>query len=125
MIENDSLTEKIIACAYKVHSELGPGLNEKIYNSALKMALDDAGLKCETEKQYKVYFQKKQVGILRIDLLVDDKVIVEVKAVMGIMPKLFETQLISYLKVSGVCVGLLMNFGNKSCQVRRLVFQSP
>ena len=119
--EKDPLTEKIIACAYKVHSELGPGFNEKTYHHSLKIALNDAKLKLETEKQYKINYQGKQVGLLRIDLIVENKIIVEIKAVAGIMPKLFEAQVLSYLKVTGFGVALLINFGNRSCQVRRLM----
>lgn len=119
--ENDPLTEKIIACAYKVHPKLGPGFNEKIYHNALKLALETAGLQYKTEKQFKVTYQDKQVGILKIDLIVEDKVIVEVKAITGNIPKVFETQLLSYLKITDFKVGLLINFGNKSCQIRRLI----
>jgi GxxExxY protein len=123
-IKNDPLTEKIIACAYKVHCELGPGFTEKIYHNALKVALREAGLDYVTEEQYQVYYQNKQVGLLKIDLMVDKKVVVEVKAVTGIMPKLFESQTLSYLKITGHKVGLLVNFGNDSCQVRRLTLKS-
>lgn len=117
----DPLTERIIACAYKVHSELGPGFNEKIYHNALKFALKEEGLRYVTEKEYKVIYQTKQVGILKVDLIVQDKVIVEVKALTGNIPLVFESQLIAYLKVTSFNVGLLINFGNKSCQVRRLM----
>lgn len=122
--ERDLLTEKIIGSAYKVHSELGPGFNERIYHNALKVALGSAGLDYRTEKEYKVIYQGKQVGILKVDLIVENKVIVEVKAVTGYLPKVFEAQILSYLKVTNYSVGLLINFGNKSCQVRRLMFQS-
>jgi len=119
--ERDPLTEKVIACAYKVHSELGPGFNERIYHNALKCALKETKLNYDTEKQYKVIFQDKQVGTLKIDLVVENKVIVEAKALTGDIPKVFEAQSLSYLKVSGYNVGLLINFGNKSCQIRRLM----
>ncbi len=119
--DRDPLTEKMIACAYKVHSELGPGFNEKIYHNALKFALKEEGLNYETEKEYKVTYHNKQVGILKVDLVVEDKVIVEVKAITGIMPKVFEAQVLSYLKIATYNVGLLINFGNKSCEIRRLM----
>lgn len=124
ILKRDPLTERIISCAYKVHSELGPGFNEKIYHNALKITLKEEGLNYETEKEYKVIFCEKQVGILRVDLVVENKVIVEVKAITGNMPKVFEAQVLSYLKVSNYNVGLLINFGNKSCQVRRLMLKS-
>jgi len=123
--KRDPLTEKIIACAYKVHSQLGPGFNEKIYHNSLKVALNEEDLKYQTEKEFKVIYQGKQVGILKADLMVEDRVIIEVKAITGIVPKVFEAQLLSYLKVTKFNVGLLINFGNKSCQIRRLVLKSP
>jgi GxxExxY protein len=119
--ENDPLTEKIIACAFKVHSELGPGFNERIYHNALKIALVEAGLNYQTEKSFDISFQGKHVGMLRLDLIIEDKVITEVKALTGNIPNVFELQVLSYLKASGYRTGLLINFGNKSCQVRRLV----
>ena len=121
MKERDPLTEKIIACAYKVHGELGPGFSESIYHNALKIALDEQKLKYDTEKSYKVLFQAKRVGMLRLDLVIEDKVVTELKALTGNIPAVFEFQVISYLKASGLRVGLLINFGNKSCQVRRLM----
>jgi len=117
----DPLTERIIACAYKVHSELGPGFNESIYHNALKIALEDQRLKYQTEKGFNVSFHGKDVGRLKLDLIIEDKVIVEIKALTGNIPTLFELQVLSYLKASGCKVGLLINFGNKSCQIRRLM----
>jgi len=119
--DRDPLTERIIACAYKVHSELGPGFNEGIYHNALKIALEEDGLRFQTEKSFYVSFQGKHVGRLRLDLIIEDKVIIEVKALTGNIATVFELQVLSYLKASGYKVGLLINFGNKSCQVRRLM----
>ena len=122
--KRDPLTERIIACAYKVHSELGPGFNEKIYHNSLKFVLEKEDLKYQTEKEFKVAYQGRQVGILKVDLIIEDKVIIEVKAITGNIPKVFEAQLLSYLKITNYNVGLLINFGNKSCQVRRLILKS-
>lgn len=119
--ERDPLTERIIACAYKVHSELGPGFIERIYHNALKEALNQEMLKYNTEKAFTVLYQGKEVGTFKADLIIEGRVIVEVKAVEGNMPKIFEAQVLSYLKVAEKQVGLLINFGNKSCQVRRLI----
>ena len=121
MQDRDPLTEKIIACCFKAHSELGPGFNEKIYHNALKISLKEEGLKYDTEKEFAVFFQDKKIGFLRLDLIVKDKIIVEVKALTGNVPDVFKYQVLSYLKVSGLHIGLLVNFGNKSCQVRRLM----
>ena len=119
--DRDPLTEKVIACAYRVHSELGPGFNEGIYHNALKLALEEDGLRFQTEKSFSVSFRGSHIGRLRLDLVIEDKVIIEVKALTGNLPAVFESQILSYLKASGYRVGLLINFGNKSCQVRRLM----
>lgn len=120
-VKNDPLTEKIIACCFKVHKELGPGFNERIYQNALKIILGKESIAFKEEAGFDVMFESEKVGRLKIDLLVENKVILELKAVTGIMPKLFETQLLSYLKATGLGVGLLINFGNRQCTVRRLV----
>ena len=117
----DPLTEKIIACAYKVHSELGSGFNEKVYHNALEIALKQQGLRYQTEKSFTVSYQGNYVGRFKLDLIIEDKVIVEVKALTGNIPTVFELQVLSYLKASGYKIGLLVNFGNKSCQVGRLM----
>lgn len=122
----DPLTKKIISCAYKVHSKIGPGFNENIYHNALEIALKEEGLKYQTEKSYnvsyKVSYKGRDVGRFGLDLIIEDKVIVEIKALTGNIPTVFELQVLSYLKASGYKIGLLINFGNKSCQVRRLMF---
>lgn len=120
MEDRDSLTERIIGSCYKVHTELGTGFKEKIYHNALKRALEQEELQYETEKRFNVYYQDEKMGDLIVDLCVENKVIVEVKAVTGNIPDVFKYQVISYLKISNLKVGLLINFGNKSCQVIRL-----
>jgi len=122
MENRDPLTERIIACCYKGHSELGPGFIEKIYHAALKIAFNQEGLKHETEKRFEVYYQDKKVGTLIVDLVIENKVIFEIKAITGNIPDVFKYQVLSYLKASNLKVGLLVNFGNKSCQVKRFVF---
>jgi GxxExxY protein len=119
--ERDPLTERIIACSYKVHSELGPGFNENIYHNALIIALKQQGLSHQTQESFGVLYQSKDVGRFKLDLIIEDKVVVEVKALTGGIPTVFELQVLSYLKASGYKIGLLINFGNKSCQVRRLM----
>jgi GxxExxY protein len=119
--EKDPLTGKIIEACYHVHNELGPGFVERIYMNALIIALKERNLQFVTEKEFTVQYEGKSVGKFRADLLVDNKVIVELKAVEGKMPKIFESQIISYLKASDIKVGLLVNFGNRSCEVRRLM----
>lgn len=118
--ELDLLTQKIIECCFAVHRDLGPGFNEKIYSRALQITLEKAILRFVAEKEFIVMYDNKQVGKFRCDLLVEDAVIIELKSVTGFMPKLFYNQLISYLKASKIKTGLLINFGNTSCEVKRL-----
>jgi GxxExxY protein len=118
--ENDILTEKIIGCCFKVHSELGPGFVERIYANALHCQLSSENLSFVAEKEFNVNFKDQFVGKFRCDLFVENSVIVELKSVTGYIPKLFQTQLLSYLKASKVKTGLLINFGNPSCEVKRL-----
>ncbi|GBE05424.1 MAG TPA: GxxExxY protein [Nitrospirae bacterium] len=120
MQDKDPVTEKIIGCCFKVHSELGPGFNEKIYHNALNLALRQQKLKYQTEKSFKVSFQSAYVGSFKTDLVVEDTIVVELKALTGNIPHVFESQVISYLKASGLKIGLLVNFGNRKCQIKRL-----
>ena len=122
--ERDPLTEKIIGCCFKVHNALGPGLAEKVYHKALIIAIKEANLKYETEKSFSIFFNSNKVGLNRLDLVIGNRVIVEIKAVSGYMPKLFHSQLISYLKLSGLPIGLLINFGNERCQIKRFIHTS-
>jgi len=118
--EHDVLTQKIIGCCFKVHSSLGPGFIEKIYAKALQHQLRNEGLSFEMEREFNVFFNEELVGKFRCDLFVENEVIVELKSVTGYIPKLFQNQLLSYLKASKVKTGLLINFGNTSCEVKRL-----
>ena len=118
--ENHELTKIIIGCCYNVHTQLGPGFLEKIYVNALKIKLQQAGLKFDVEKEFVVIFEDQIIGKFRCDLVVEQKVIVELKSVTGYQPKLFQNQLISYLKASKIKTGLLINFGNTSCEVKRI-----
>ena len=119
--ERDPLTEKIIAACFRVHNDLGPGFVEKIYINALRIALDTDGINYEAEKQYWVSFARQKVGRFRVDFLIEQQVILELKAIEGRLPKIFESQVISYLKAAGLKVGLLVNFGNRHCAIRRLI----
>ena len=87
----------------------------------LKIKLKQINLRYEVEKEFKVIFEGNLIGTFRSDLVVEDSVIVELKAVVGFQPKLFKSQVISYLKASKINTGLLINFGNSSCEVNRFV----
>lgn len=119
-IEQDTLTKKIIGCCFEVHSSLGPGFLEKIYSKALQIQLKSQSIQFLAEKEFNVYFKEQFIGQFRCDLFIENTVIVELKSVTGIMPKLFQSQLLSYLKASNIKTGLLINFGNPSCEIKRL-----
>lgn len=119
-VVRDPVTEKIIACCFEVHKELGPGFPERIYHNALISCLLEKEIAFESEREFDVHFKGKRIGTFRCDLVIAGNVIVELKSVTGIMPVLFRSQLISYLRASGLKTGLLINFGNKSCDVKRV-----
>ena len=123
-MQKDPLTEQIIGCCFTVHNALGAGFPEKVYRNALVASLRDAGLRVEPERSFKVLFEGVEVGEFRVDLLVEDQVILEIKAVIGRMPNVFGAQLVAYLKAAQKPVGLLVNFGNPSCEVKRLVLSA-
>jgi len=120
MYKEEELTRKIIGVAMRVHSAIGPGFQERIYQNAMEYVLRGDGLFLESEKEFDILFEGVWVGTFRLDLVVNGRVIVELKAVVGEMPKLFQTQTISYLKASKLEVGLLINFGNQSLEIKRL-----
>jgi len=117
---HSDLTEKIIGEAYKVHSALGFGFLEKVYENALCKRLKGAGIEFNQQCLITVSFEGEVVGEYCADLLVEGKVILELKAVETIIP-IFEVQLVNYLKATGIEVGLLINFGPK-LGIKRKVF---
>lgn len=114
------LTGEIIKAAYNVHNTLGCGLLEKIYENSLAWELELRGRKVSLQKEYKVVYRKKEVGIYYADLVVDNKVIVEVKAVENI-DDIHRAQLLNYLKVSGLRIGLIMNFAKPKLKYERFI----
>lgn len=112
------LTERIIGCAFAVSNELGARFLEAVYESALAIALEDTGIRVQRQAQIEVYFRGRPVGVFYADLLVDGKVIVELKAVPKVAPQ-HEAQIINYLAATGIEVGLLINFGNPRLHYRR------
>jgi GxxExxY protein len=110
MMEMNDLTGKIIGCAMKVHSALGPGLLESAYEACLEFELKRSGFRVERQKELPVIYGGVKVDCgYRIDLLVEECVILELKAIESLAP-IHEAQLLSYLKLSGMQVGLLINF---------------
>jgi GxxExxY protein len=111
-MELNKITEKIIGCAIEVHNQLGPGLLESIYESALCIELDSISLKYIRQKALPVIYKDFNIGDFRIDLLVENSVVVELKSVERHDP-LFEAQILSYMKLGGHKIGLLINFNTK------------
>jgi GxxExxY protein len=103
------VTEKIISCAIEVHSTLGPGLLEKLYEEALSHEFNLRGIKFERQKEIKLKYKGNDIESHRIDFLVENKVIIEIKATDN-LHKIFEAQLLTYLKAMQKKVGLLINF---------------
>jgi GxxExxY protein len=123
----NGVTERIIAAAIEVHRILGPGLLESTYEACLVFELATRGLKIERQKALPVAYKDMCIDCgYRIDLLVDDRVIVELKAVQA-LDALHEAQLLSYLKLSGHQAGLLINFNVRLLRygIRRLVNELP
>ena len=116
-----TITDKIIKAAYKVHKTLGFGFLEKVYENALAIELRRMGLKAEQQKPLTVWYEGEVVGEYFIDILVEEKVIVELKAVKKLVD-IHEIQVLNYLKGCQLKVGLLLNF-SESLKIKRKYFQ--
>lgn len=119
-MELNDITEKIIGCAIKVHRNLGPGLLESIYESALCIELDNATISHERQKALPVKYNNRPIGEYRIDLLIENQVVVEIKSVERFDP-VFQAQLLSYMKLGGFRLGLLINSRLLTQGIKRLI----
>ena len=117
-----SLSNAIIRAFYNVYNKLGYGFLEKVYENALCIELANMDLKCEQQKPIKVYYEGTVVGNYVADVVVEDRIILELKAAEAICEQ-HEYQLINYLKATDIEVGLLLNFG-KTPEFKRKVFQN-
>lgn len=117
----DEVTERIIGCAFKVGKELGNGFLEKVYENALAHELNRTGLKVEQQHPITVKYDNTVVGEFVADLLVENRVVVELKVARAIEDA-HVAQCLNYLKATGLPVCLLLNFGTRKVQVRRFVF---
>ena len=115
-----SITDIILKVYYDVYNELGYGFLEKVYQNAMYFELKSLGYKVEAQKQIKVYFKEQLVGEYFSDLLVEDKVIVELKATELLM-NVHVAQIMNYLKATPIEVGLLLNFGEE-LEFKRLIY---
>ena len=110
------LIEEIIDCAYKVREQLTFGFEEKIYKNAMYVEMKKRGLTVETEKPIQIYYDDVCVGDYRIDILVENKVILELKAVSN-LAIVHSVQLVNYLNITGIDNGLLINFGAEKLEI--------
>lgn len=116
----EALTRRIIGAAIEVHRTLGPGFLESIYRNALSRELQSKGLSFESEKEVPVTYKTIVVGRHRLDLFIERRVIVELKAVSGITD-VHVAQALSYMKATGAELSLIVNFGGPSLTWKRLV----
>ena len=119
-MKHKELTAKIIECAFEVHKNLGFGFLESVYQNALAIELSKAGLKVDKEKRIQVHYDGQLIGDFVADLIVQDRIIVELKSSKEIHPA-HEAQLVNYLKATGLEVGLLLNFGEQ-VEIKRKIF---
>jgi GxxExxY protein len=116
------ITQKIIGCAMKVHNTLGNGFQEVIYQRALAIEMGKNGLGFRREMEMPVYYEKEQIGTRRVDFFVEDKIMVELKAITQ-LEKVHLAQALNYLEAYKMEIGLLINFGNTKLEFKRLTIQ--
>ncbi len=118
-MQEEKLTYQIIGCAMKVHKTLGGGFQEVIYQRALAIELERAGIGYEREVEYPVYYDEIEIGTRRADFIVAEKVVVELKALIK-LEDIHIAQARNYLEAFRFDIGLLINFGGKSLEHKRL-----
>ncbi|MDY6932946.1 MAG: GxxExxY protein [Spirochaetota bacterium] len=117
--KEDKLTELIIKSVIKVHNTLGPGFLESIYTKALLIELNNCNITAENEKEVIISYQDEQIGCPRLDILVENRIIIELKTVEN-FSKSHYAQIRSYLKATGLKVGILVNFAKEGADFRRI-----
>ena len=117
--KHSDITKEIIGAAYEVHNTLGSGFLEKVYQNALMVELKLRKIGAEAEKPITIHYRGEMVGNYIADIVVEDRIIVEVKAIKA-LSEIHEVQLVNYLTATGIEVGLLLNFG-KSVEVKRRI----
>jgi len=116
-MNTSELIETIVECAKTVRSLLTPGFEEKIYKNAMFIELRDRGVDIETEVPFNVYYKEHVIGSYKADMIVNRKVIIELKATNAITP-INEVQLVNYLTATGIDDGILINFGSDTIEIR-------
>ncbi len=114
------LSYQVMAAVFEVHSQLGPGFIENVYEEALIHELTLRGLPLQRQKRVTVSYKGKVVGRHRLDIVVEGKILLELKAVSQ-LTDVFKQKVLSYLKATGLKLGILINFGNKSVEYTRIV----
>lgn len=112
------LTEKIIGCSYRIYNHFGFGFLESVYEKSLMIELKGNNIKVESQKPIEVFYQNQSVGYFIADLIVEDKIIIELKSVQQLC-KAHEVQLVNYLVATGIETGLIINFGEEKVEVKR------
>jgi GxxExxY protein len=116
----NDLSKKIIGIAIEIHKELGPGFNEKIYGRAFGIELKNNDIVCQSEKTINISFKTRQLGTMKLDYLIENELVIELKSVPEIC-RPHEAQLLSYLRASDKRLGLILNFGKPVLEIKRLV----
>lgn len=119
------ITKKIIGCGMQVHSYLGNGFQEVIYQRCLAIELQKAGLSFQREREMPILYEGEQVGTRRVDFLVEEKILVELKAVTETINDVHRAQILNYLRAYDLEIGLLLNFGRKSLEFKRFILSHP
>ena len=117
-MQYEDITKKIIASCFQVSNELGIGFLESVYERALMIVLFEKGLKVKNQCPLKVNFRGQIIGEFFADIIVEDKIVIELKSVKALTVE-HQAQLLNYLKVTGLPVGLLINFGKTKLEYRR------
>jgi GxxExxY protein len=120
----EEITKRIIGCAMQVHSTLGNGFQEVIYQRALAIEMQYAGLPFEREKEMNIHYRGEKIGTRRADFFVDGKIMVELKALVA-LEDVHLAQAMNYLEAYTMEIGLLINFGAKSLQFKRVHNNRP
>ncbi|MHC1736556.1 MAG: GxxExxY protein [Ignavibacteriaceae bacterium] len=115
----EDITGKIIGCAMKVHSVLGNGFQEVIYQRALEIEMENQGLKYQREMEMQIFYSGINVGTRRVDFFVEEKIMVELKAIIK-LEEVHIAQAMNYCQAYGLPIGLLINFGSRSLEFKRI-----
>jgi GxxExxY protein len=123
-INDDPLSSKVIGLAIEIHKEIGPGYSESIYHRAMEIDLAEAGISFVTEAPLAVKYKERILGSFAADMIVEDRLLLEFKALEN-LPLISEIQVVQYLKASRLDVGLILNFGTATLQIKRKYRHRP